>query len=194
VSRTTGDRPIETDSVLVAPRVVDDDARARAFTVLAEHALDRAYRLAAVILTDALEAEDAVADAALAAWRSFGSLDDPARFDAWFGRIVLNGCRDRLRRRKRRPIVDLGAMIETLPDDRSSADVSTAHAERDAIGRAVTHLDPDHQVVLALRFWADLDVETIAQRLGIPTGTVKSRLHSALRRLRQALDDETRPR
>jgi RNA polymerase sigma factor (sigma-70 family) len=88
--------------------------RAELFARLADRQLDASYRLAAVILGDALEAEDAVSDATLAAWRSFGSLRDLARFDAWFARILVNGCRDRLRRRRRRPIVDLGAAIETI--------------------------------------------------------------------------------
>lgn len=60
-----------------------------------------AYRLARAILLDDGEAEDAVQEATLAAWRKKGSLRDPARFDVWFERILVNQCRDQLRRRKR---------------------------------------------------------------------------------------------
>jgi RNA polymerase sigma-70 factor (ECF subfamily) len=181
------------DAVLSAPLAGQPaDVRAGLFDRLVAHELDGAYRLAAVILGDALEAEDAVHDAAVAAWRSFGSLRDPARFDAWFGRILINGCRDRLRRRHRTPIVDLGAVVELLADDRKAADMPAGAAERNQIARALARLDPDHRVVLVLRFWLDCSVATIAERLEIPLGTAKSRLHHAQRRLRQALDDEDR--
>ena len=70
-----------------------------------------------------------------------------------------------------------------------AADPATGMSERDEVSQALTRLEPEHQVVLVLRFWLDLPVDAIAQRLGIPAGTVKSRLHNAGRRLRQALDD-----
>jgi len=79
------------------------DDRATAFAALLDRGLDTHYRLAAVILGDPVEAEDAVHDAAVVAWRGFASLRERDRFEAWFGRILVNGCRDRLRVRKRRP-------------------------------------------------------------------------------------------
>jgi RNA polymerase sigma-70 factor (ECF subfamily) len=166
--------------------------RSRTFADLVEARLDDAYRLAAVILGDPLEAEDAVADAAVRAWGGFGSLRDVDRFDAWFGRILVNGCRDRLRRRKRIRLVDLGATLEIVRGDEHRADLALDAADRDAIARAMGRLDPDHQVILVLRFWLDLSVNAIADRLAIPPGTAKSRLHNAKRRLRQVLDDEAR--
>ena len=79
-----------------------EDARARAFADLVDRrAIDAAYRYATLILGDRNEAEDATHDAALTAWRRFADLRDPARFDAWFGRILANTCRDRLRARRR---------------------------------------------------------------------------------------------
>jgi RNA polymerase sigma-70 factor, ECF subfamily len=67
--------------------------------------------------------------------------------------------------------------------------------ERDAIGEALATLSADHQVVVALRFYRDLTVDQIAARLGIPAGTVQSRLHYALKRLHAAIDasDERGP-
>jgi RNA polymerase sigma-70 factor (ECF subfamily) len=180
------------DALLTVPAVGHAaDDRAATFAALVERQLDGAYRLAAVILGDALEAEDAVNDAAVAAWAGFAGLRDPLRFEAWFGRILVNRCRDRLRRRKRVAIVDLGAIVELAARGRA-ADPASDSAERDAMTRALTRLEPEHQVVLVLRFWLDLPVEAIADRLGIPSGTVKSRLHHAGRRLRQVLGDEAR--
>ncbi len=88
------------------------DERATAFASLADRHLSRAYRLAVVVLGSELEAQDAVQDAAVAAWDRFVDLRDHSRFDAWFDRILVNGCRDRLRRRGRVRLVDLGGMPE----------------------------------------------------------------------------------
>src|SRR3954469_19623890 len=82
-----------------------DVARAEAFGRLVDRAaLDRAYRYATLVLGSRSDAEDATHDAALAAWRRFGDLRDPDRFDAWFGRILVNSCRDQLRGRRRTPL------------------------------------------------------------------------------------------
>jgi RNA polymerase sigma-70 factor (ECF subfamily) len=173
----------------VSLRVVDE--RADAFRRLVDRSLDASYRLAAVILNDRIEAEDAVHDAAVAAWRGFDDLRDPARFDAWFRRILVNGCRDRLRARARHRVVDVGRDLVETEHPRVS-DASETTAVRDALSRALAGLDPDHQVVVAMRFHADLTVPAIAEALGIPEGTVKSRLHHALGRLRAAMTEADR--
>lgn len=95
---------IATDSV--AHRPAD---RAAAFRRLVGGSLDDAYRRAAVLLGNRFEAEDAVRDAAERAWRSWGSFRNPAQFDAWFGRILVNVCRDRLRRRRRVAVIEVRA-------------------------------------------------------------------------------------
>ena len=79
------------DEKALALRVID--SRAESFCRLVDRNLDGSYRLAAGILGDRVEAEDAVHDAAVAAWRGFHELRDPDRFDAWFRRILVNGCR-----------------------------------------------------------------------------------------------------
>jgi RNA polymerase sigma factor (sigma-70 family) len=165
--------------------------REAAFRHLADRHLDSAYRLAAVILGDRVEAEDAVHDAAVAAWRSFGSLRDLDRFEPWFQRIVVNGCRDRLRTRARHRVVDLGREL-TEREHPSVDDASEAAAARDAVARALDALGPDERVIVTLRFHADLTVPAIAETLGIPEGTVKSRLHHALGRLRAAMEEADR--
>ena len=193
-----------------------DDARSRAFTGLVDrHVLDEAYRYATLLLGDRADAEDATHDAALAAWRRFSELRDPARFDAWFGRILVNACRDRLRARRRtvRSIgvddaggADLGgtSMGATAPAQRAYRsdgtgwglpDLAEATARRDALAQAIRRLSPDHREVVVLRFYLDLTVDQIAQRTGVGAGTVKSRLHYALRQMRDALgaaDEEVR--
>src|SRR3954470_560785 len=73
------------------------------FVRLTRSELDRAYRLAGLILGNAADAEDAVGDAIERAWSHADELREPDRFQAWFDRIVVNACRDRIRRRGRRP-------------------------------------------------------------------------------------------
>jgi RNA polymerase sigma-70 factor (ECF subfamily) len=169
------------------------DDRATAFAALLDRGLETHYRLAAVILGDPVEAEDAVHDAAVVAWRGFAGLRERDRFEAWFGRILVNGCRDRLRARRRRPVIigipSLGSTDAGLPHELAD-DAGTDLATRDQLERAFARLEPEHAVVVALRYYADLTVPQIAARLGIAEGTVKSRLHNALRRLRVVVDPE----
>lgn len=175
----------------VAVAVTDDAA---SFADLVAGQLDRSYRLATVILGSAMEAEDAVADAALAAWRARRSIREADRFEAWFGRIVVNGCRDRLRTRRRRPVVEMPAA--ELVDSRSgqAGDFRDGVHQRDALSRAFATLEPDERIVLVLRFWQDLPIDDIAGQIGVPSGTVKSRLHHATARLRAALSAAEDPR
>lgn len=158
-------------------------ARASAFERLADQHLDSAYRLARAILHHPVEAEDATHDAIVQAWRKWPTLKDESRFEAWFARILVNVCRDRLRRAARRPTQGLGraAALASVDEFRLSDD-------REVIRSAVARLSPDHQIVVALRYFADLPIEDIGRRLGIPAGTVQSRLHYALARLSAALD------
>ena len=157
------------------------------FGRLADHELDRAYRLAGLILGSFNDAEDATHDACVRAWQHIGELRDPAGFQAWFDRILVNVCRDRLRR---------ATIIRFVPVDAEAADRPAADAyerligERDLVA-ALDRLEPDLRVPVILRYWADLTVDEVADRMGIPAGTVKSRLHRAVGQLRERLGDRT---
>lgn len=129
------------------------------------------------------EAEDATHDAFEAAWRKWSTLRDPSRFDAWFQRILVNTCRNRLRHGGRRRIIDISAHVAAVED----AGI-VAVDERSVLREAIAGLQPDDRVVLALRFSQDLTVDQIADVMGLRHGTVKSRLHHAIRRLRDRLD------
>jgi RNA polymerase sigma-70 factor (ECF subfamily) len=157
-------------------------ARRTTFLVAARPGLDRAYRLAGLLLSDTHEAEDAVQDALVVAWQSFATLRDVERFGAWFDRILVNGCRDRLRRRNIVRFIPMDGGI-----DPAGRDPFQAFLERDALLAGLERLTPDERIVVVLRFWADLPLDEIAERLDWPLGTVKSRLHRALDRLRGLL-------
>ena len=158
-----------------------DGDRARTFGRLLDRCLDRTFRMAAVILGNRDDAEDAVSDAALRAWLHIGSLRDPARFDAWFSRIVVNVCRDRLHERGRRP-----AMLMDEPS--APGDPFAAADERDALLAGLATLTPEHRAVVALHYLEGLTVDQIAAQLGARPGTVKSRLHYGVAELRAAYE------
>ncbi|HEX8938896.1 MAG TPA: sigma-70 family RNA polymerase sigma factor [Candidatus Limnocylindrales bacterium] len=167
----------------VATPIAVDDAFRR---TLLRH-LDEAFRLAAFILRDRVAAEDAVQEAAMLAWDRRRSLRDSAAIEGWFTRIVVNVCRDELRRRARRPtVVELDAVVV------SGLAAPEARRGDPELAAALARLEPDEQALLALRFGRDLTIPELSIRLAIPEGTAKSRLHHALRHLRAALDAERR--
>ncbi len=158
------------------------------FRALAAEHLDESYRLARAILGNPAEAEDATHDAFVQAWRKWSSLRDPALFERWFGRILVNTCRNRLRTSKRRRGQDLSdELLRTDGEPFRQTD------DRDLLRSALASLTPDHQVVVALRFYRDLPIREIAERLGVREGTVHSRLHYALRHLRDVLGPDDAP-
>jgi RNA polymerase sigma-70 factor (ECF subfamily) len=170
-----------------ATKVERSERHADAFERLADRHLGAAYRLARAILHDPSEAQDATHDAFVQAWRKWSTLRDPDRFEAWFDRILVNTCRNRLQRAARWQTRDISGELALVGGD----EFAVAH-QRDAIATALARLSPDQRVVVALRYYVDLTVDEIAARLGIPSGTVHSRLHYALRRLRQLINDAER--
>ena len=171
-------------STAVEPEAPATDDRVLAFVRFAESLLVQHYQLATVILGNPTDAQDAVHDAFERAWRSGANLRDLDRFDAWVGRIVVNECRDRLRLRRRRPVTDIS---ERLGETLAAPDPLRSAVDRDEIQRAFAALTPDQQVAIALRFYADLTIDQIAQRVSAPVGTVKSRSGRAHKRLASAL-------
>jgi RNA polymerase sigma-70 factor (ECF subfamily) len=144
-----------------------------------------AHRLATWILRDPVAAEDAVQEAAMAAWNGRRKLRNASNPTAWFTAIVVNVCRDELRRRsKRHTLPEPAASITGVSPDQLAA--------RDEIARAIGRLSVDDQVVLGLRFGRDLTVPQIAAQIRVAEGTVKSRLHNALDHFRSALAAERR--
>ena len=115
--------------------------------------------------------------------RKWPSLRDPASFDRWFQRIVVNTCRNRVKRDARLRVTDISDELEV-----ATADAYAVTHDRDALDGALAGLRPDDQVLLALRYYEDLRVDDIARVLGLRPGTVMSRLHHAMHQLRATLD------
>ena len=154
-----------------------------AFDVLATAAYHRLYAIAKRILRDRYAAEDAVQDALVKAWREVRGLRDTGAFDAWLHRLLVNACRDHARRSRRRPIE-----LPALSIDREEPRNDLAQlADRDELERAFLELSVEHRTVLVLTHYVGLPAAEIGRILGIPPGTVASRLHYGGRAMRAAL-------
>jgi RNA polymerase sigma-70 factor (ECF subfamily) len=160
-----------------------------AYERLARASADRLYAVAYQITRDPDRADDAVQQALVEMWRDLASLRDPSRFESWTYRLVTRACLQDLRRRRR-------ANVRSLTGDEPLAagtDLAAGAALRDQLDRALATLSPDHRAVVVLRHLAGLSIDELADVLGIPRGTVASRLHHATRALRAAIDAGERP-
>lgn len=159
-----------------------------AFASLAAESVDSCYALAYRILRDPHRAQDASQRAMLGAWRDLPTLRDPARFDAWLHRLVVNACYVELRAERR-----WVARVRTAPADcLPEPDVARYVVARDELDGAFRRLTPDQRAVVVLHHYLGYPLTEIAAMLGISNGTARSRLHRAVIRLRAALDEEER--
>lgn len=154
-----------------------------AFAELLDLDGDRCYAIAYRILRDVERAQDAVQQAFLLAWRELPRLRNPERFEVWLHRLLVNACYEEFRRYRR-----WSTNVRALPVDGPSApDETVSIDDRDALERAFRRLSPEHRAVVVLHHHAGMPLASIAEVAGVPVGTVKSRLHTATRLLRDAL-------
>ena len=150
------------------------------------------YRLALSILDDATEADDATQDALLAVLRSLDSFRGASSFTTWLYSVTVNICRTRLQRHKRRERLTqlLGGLLRVHIARPASAEEDAIQKESDAaLWRAIHSMDEKHRIPIVLRYYHDLSVAEIANILGIPEGTVHSRLNTARRKLHDVLKE-----
>jgi RNA polymerase sigma-70 factor (ECF subfamily) len=164
-----------------------------AFAGLVEERHERMTRLAVAILGEPADADDALQDWLVSVWRNLPRLREAERFDAWSDRILVNACRRVLRSRGRdrlRIVSVPEARKEGTPPGRRVPAYEDAGAERDALERAFETLSAEDRAAVILHHLEGHPVDEIAARLGIPTGTLKARLHRARFALRRALEEE----
>jgi RNA polymerase sigma-70 factor, ECF subfamily len=163
-----------------------------AFTELVGITGDRCYAIAYRVLRDHHRVQDAVQHAYLQAWRELPSLRDPERFEAWLYRLLINSCYEEARRHRRWTTrvqsLPLGGSIEPVGED-SAVTVE----ERDSLDRAFSRLTPEQRAVFVLHHHVGAPLALIAEIVGAPVGTVKSRLHYASRILRDSLTSDDQP-
>ena len=183
-----GDVPGEIDRLIAGDRA--------AFEALMRRHNRRLYRLARATLRDGAEAEDALQEAYLQAFRSISQFRGDAALSTWLSRLVLNECFGRLRRRDRRenviPMVSANnEATQSCVDESESPDAAMARAQvRSLLERRVDELPDSFRTVFVMRSVEDLSVAETALLLGIPEETVRSRHFRAKSLLRAALEVE----
>ena len=154
-----------------------------AYERLAREAARRLYLIAYRIVRDSDKADDAVQQTLVAIWRELPSLRDPERFEAWTYRLVVRFCLAEERRERR-----MGATVVSITDAYPDArDAMAGVVLHDELERAFRTLTLEHRAVLVLRHYAGLSLPEIADALGVPYGTVSSRLHHATQQMRARL-------
>ncbi len=159
-----------------------------AFDSLARLTGDRCMAIAFRILRDYDLADDAVQSALLTAWREIRTLRDPALFEPWLHRILTNACYSEARRRTRWSEGIRLMPVEPVhgPDEYQAVD------NRDQFERAFRRLTVEQRAVLVFHHYLGLPLPEVAARIGIPVGTVKSRMHHAKQALRAILEADAR--
>ncbi len=138
---------------------------------------------------DALEASQ---DAFVRAWRHIQRFDSRMAFYPWFASILHNLCVDRLRRHPKAATFQL-TDAEAAPQVQSDPVLLAERSElRDRIWRTILQLSPSHREIIVMKHFQEMSYKSIAASLGIPIGTVMSRLYHARQALRQKLSDEDR--
>ena len=161
------------------------DGEREAFRHLVDRYKDVLYGTALLMMRNPALAEEQVQEAFLAAWRGIKGFRPGRPFKPWVVRILVNKIVS-LRRTRALPTVPLEN--QDRPDDLPQpAEAVEAQLDRQAIRQALAGLTPDHREVIVLRYFADLTVPELAETIGVPLGTVKSRLHRALGQLRDQL-------
>jgi RNA polymerase sigma-70 factor, ECF subfamily len=164
-----------------------------AFDELVASRLAQSLRLARAIVDSPADAEDVVQEAFVSAWRSLRRLREPEKFDAWFGRILVNTARSHIRRRGTVTPISIDRRRADSPDDEHEHpgrhDPALDRVDSsDALARAIDRLTVDQRTILALHHLEERPVAQIAAVLGIPVGTAKWRLHAARQALGRALE------
>ena len=155
---------------------------------------DRLYSIALRYSGDGSAAEDIVQDTFLKLTTALARFRGESSFDAWLYRLVVNACFDH-RRRLKRLLPAVESLLEMVRSPgRSPLDHALVKERSGLLRDAVARLDPEHRIVVVLRYSAGFSYEEIAGILEIPAGTVASRLHRAHgmleKRLRKPLGKE----
>jgi RNA polymerase sigma-70 factor, ECF subfamily len=155
-----------------------------AFATLARTYSDELFALAQRILRDVDRSEDALQQTLVTAWRELPKLRDPDRFEAWIRRVLVHSCYLEGRKATRWAATIRELQVEPSFVDRAELSVD----DRDQLERGFQRLPPDQRAILTLHHYLGLTPLEIADTLGIPAGTARSRLHYAHRAMRAALD------
>ena len=160
-----------------------------AFSTLTSGRTSRLYAAARLIVRDSERAEDAVQDALIHAWQDLRGLRDPDRFDAWLHRLLVRACYRVAERHRRHASVQLDLERPAGP---AGGDPQGAAAVRDQLERGFRRLSAEQRAVIVLRHYLGLSLTDAADALGIPLGTMQSRLSRSTQAMRAAIEADER--
>lgn len=169
------------DFELVAKARAGDE---EAFAALVKLHTPYVYRTAFAFVHQREEAEDAAQEVFIKLYRSLPQLKEVQAFPSWFKQLISRTCLDRLK--KENPVF----LEETEMADKSIPSVAEEAEQRLLVRAAIRKLHLEYREILLLREWLGYDYQDIAALVGIPVGTVKSRLHTAREQLKQILNPD----
>ena len=188
-ARPNGPRPsgrlMQRDVVVRAQRGDVD-----AFSALTAALTQQLYSAARLILRDDERAADAVQDALLRAWLDIRGLRDPEKFEAWLHRLLVRACYRAADRHRTREVVELRVATTAAT---ATPDAQGDVAARDQLSRAFRRLSPQQRAVITLHHYLGMTLVESAEVLGIPLGTMQSRLNRAMKALRASLEADEQP-
>ena len=171
-------------ALVEAARSGDEEA----FASIARGSADRLFAVAYRIVRDVGRAEDAVQQTLVTAWRELPALREADRFEAWLHRILVHACYAEAKRASK-----WSANVVALPvDGPATPDSTQSIVTRDALDRGFRRLSTDHRAVIVLYHYLGLSLTESADALGIPLGTMQSRLNRATRLMRASIEADER--
>lgn len=179
-----------TDSEIIQ-RVIDGDQRA--YAELVERHKDKAMTLAVRMLKNKSEAEEALQDAFIRAFRALPSFERKSSFSTWFYRIVFNVCSSALNKRGVNTLLSIDSenddeMKIEIPSEDDEPDIELESKEfSEIVRREISTMDESYSSILTMFFLQEMSYEEIISVTGLPLGTVKNRLFRARMQLRSAV-------
>jgi RNA polymerase sigma-70 factor (ECF subfamily) len=176
----------QSEDARIVQRVRAGDVEAFALLVDRHHA--RCLRVATHLLSDADDAEDAVQEAFVRAYRHLGSYRERDRFGAWLLRVVVNQCRTHAAKHRRWTSSPNIAATDLLAND-AGRDAAEAQATREELAHALAQLEPAQREAVVLRFADELSYDEMANITGVGVSALKMRVQRACARLRALLSE-----
>jgi len=150
------------------------------------------FQAAFFITNDTSLAEDAVHEVFLKLPSRIDQLEDPSKLEAWLCRMASNTARDIIRRRSRSTLFAQARNVYSDHQTVTPETVLLANEDKLTVKQFIERLQPEYKIAIYLKYYRDMPIEEISKILGIPLGTVKSRLIRARAELRKIMDPENR--
>ncbi len=150
------------------------------FYMLIDHNKSKLYKIAFAFFNNEVDSLEAIQEVTYRAYINLHKLNEPKYFNTWITRILINYCKDELKRKKR---VVLSSNEQDIPYE-------SINTDRVGLDSAISLLDPTLQTIIILKYFHEMTISEIAQVLKRPEGTIKTWLHKALQNLRTYLNKD----